>query len=535
MINIFERKPILTIIVVGGLLLLPNLNLLEVTIMEARNFITAREMVTDGNWVLTTMNGEARYEKPPLPTWITAIFSMIFGLKTLWGLRLPAALMVIVLGGFMYMLSRKLNHTQRTSLNNALITITSLYVIAIIFEAPWDIYTHAFMLIGICGMVMSFRSDAPHWRALLLIVFGVSCSVLSKGPISFYVLLLSFLLSYGICYRKELTRKQWLRVVGALVLGLSIGFSWYVYVRYADPETFNHIAREETGNWASFNVRPFYYYWSFFTQSGLWTIPALIGLLYPYLKSRVTDMKGYQFAILWTVLSVLLLSIIPEKKSRYLMPVLIPLALSTGYYINYLVRRFRDLSDKRERIPVYFNFGLMGAALSVVPIAILIYLIQGGETVRWYAYALAILPLISGIYLFKCLTRKEFLKVFYSLMVSLMTIIPFWISVQVFFKYSVAPYTFNDDIPVYSYNLDAPEVWYAIGYKVPNFGPEHELKYPKESKFIFMDYAAESDEQHKEHLKQYDLQVIGQIDLNNPNQKRRKRKWLNIIKATKRK
>jgi len=35
-----------------ALLLLPFLEVMEVTIMEARNFITAREMLTDGNWVL---------------------------------------------------------------------------------------------------------------------------------------------------------------------------------------------------------------------------------------------------------------------------------------------------------------------------------------------------------------------------------------------------------------------------------------------------------------------------------------------------
>lgn len=41
--------------------------------MEARNFNSAREMINHNNWVLTTMNGEARYEKPPLPTWLAAI------------------------------------------------------------------------------------------------------------------------------------------------------------------------------------------------------------------------------------------------------------------------------------------------------------------------------------------------------------------------------------------------------------------------------------------------------------------------------
>ena len=50
----------------------PHLSIVEVNIMEARNFITAREMLEYGNWIHTTMNLEPRYEKPPLPTWMTA-------------------------------------------------------------------------------------------------------------------------------------------------------------------------------------------------------------------------------------------------------------------------------------------------------------------------------------------------------------------------------------------------------------------------------------------------------------------------------
>ena len=45
--------------------------------MEARNMVTAREMVHDGNWLVPTMNGDLRLEKPPLPTWLTAVAEMI--------------------------------------------------------------------------------------------------------------------------------------------------------------------------------------------------------------------------------------------------------------------------------------------------------------------------------------------------------------------------------------------------------------------------------------------------------------------------
>ncbi|NND50776.1 MAG: glycosyltransferase, partial [Flavobacteriaceae bacterium] len=70
MIKYIERHPIWTIIVVVVLMLGVSFQFLDVTIMEARNFITAREMLSDDNWVLTTMNGEPRYQKPPFPSWM---------------------------------------------------------------------------------------------------------------------------------------------------------------------------------------------------------------------------------------------------------------------------------------------------------------------------------------------------------------------------------------------------------------------------------------------------------------------------------
>ena len=89
------------------LLFFPHLDVLYANIMEARNFNTAREMLEHNNWVLTTMNGEARYEKPPLPTWLAAISAGVFGITKLWALRLPSAIISTVLVLFSFSLSRK--------------------------------------------------------------------------------------------------------------------------------------------------------------------------------------------------------------------------------------------------------------------------------------------------------------------------------------------------------------------------------------------------------------------------------------------
>src|SRR5680860_1572494 len=149
--------------------------------MEARNFITAREMLTHNNWIFTTMNELPRYEKPPLPTWLTAISAWLFGIQNLFAYRLPAALSALML----------------------------------------------------------------------------------------------FLIFY--------------------------------------------------------------------------------------------KLQAYQFYLLWTLITVVLLSIIPEKKSRYLLPAIIPLAVTTAFYVEYVIKNFKLKLTKLEKFPIYLNFFLLTLIALAIP------------------------------------------------------------------------------------------------------------------------------------------------------------------------
>ena len=106
MIKIIEKYPVASLFLFVIVMLGFTIDAIPVSIMEARNFISAREMLTDNNWVLTTMNGDARYEKPPLPTWITAVFGLSFGIKSVLALRWPALLMVASIGVSTYFISK---------------------------------------------------------------------------------------------------------------------------------------------------------------------------------------------------------------------------------------------------------------------------------------------------------------------------------------------------------------------------------------------------------------------------------------------
>lgn len=471
MIKTIQKNPLLSLAIFTIALLLPNLTALEVGIMEARNFISAREMLTEGNWILTTLNGEARYEKPPLPTWITAVFGYLFGMTNVWALRLPGALMVTVMGMAIFKLSQKLNLSKNHSLYNGFIAVTSAYVVLIIFDAPWDIYAHTFMLWSIYFLIRWLQKDHTVWSGVLCVLF-LGASILSKGPVSVYVLLLSFLGAYFVVYRKELRKKRILFMIVLLLCGLVIGFSWYAYVRIVDSETFVRITSKETSNWSSYNVRPFYYYWSFFIQSGVWTLPAFVSLFYPYLKTKVRNLKAYQFTLLWTFLAVVLLSVIPEKKSRYLMPVLLPLAINCGFYVQYLVREFKTIGDWKEKMPVYVHFGVIG--LVFLCVAPLLFFTSILGVMPWYVFVMLGVVFIIGFLLLKALLSNKSIKhAFFYTMLGIL-VLGFAIApISNTAKNHKAPRSFGvlenpTNLPIYAYRMTMPEMIWEYGKTLPD-------------------------------------------------------------------
>ena len=510
------------LLLVACLMLIPHLSVIEVNIMEARNFITAREMVKNNNWILTTINDMPRYEKPPLPTWMTAEFGKLFGFENIFGLRLPVVLITLLLVFSTHKLSEKLGLTQQQNFHNGLILITSFYIYFAGRDNQWDMYTHSFMMVCIV-FFWKFLNDKSYtflYAILAGLFFGFS--FLSKGPISVYALLLPFLIAYGIVYKFELKDKKFY-VFLILLIGFCIGLSWPLYVRYIDPETVARVTKLESSRWGSYNIRPFYYYWSFFTQSGIWTVPALIALFYPYLKTRVSNLKAYQFTLIWTLAAVVLLSIIPEKKSRYLLPVLIPMALNTGFYIEYLIRGFKNISLKKEKVAVYFAFGLIVIICIAIPVGLFIKIKNDLAGFEFWLIGLTISLCILGYILFQNLRNKNFLNVFYAVVGVQVAVIFFGLpltkAVLINPEYHSAKELKEKEkslgIKTYEMSSFTPEIVWDYGQSIPVLQNEktNELNLPLEDKFGLL--ASKTDSVlSKKKLEDYNLKKITTVDLN---------------------
>lgn len=537
-----KNNPITLIFLAGLSIFLFHLDVIPVTIMEARNFITAREMITEGNWLLTTMNDLPRYEKPPLPSWITALFGFIFGLDNVATLRMPTMLMAIVLGYVGYLFSLKILHNKLHALINALILLSSFYIIAITIEAPWDIYTHGFMLTAIYFLYSFFNHPDNKWNNSLLAGLFIGLSFMSKGPVSLYALLLPFLLAYGFVhkYKGFGTDRKFFPLLVMTLLATVIGVWWFLYVRLADPNAFLAITKKETANWSSYNVRPIYYYWSFFIQSGIWTIPALLSLMYPYLKNKVSDKKTYRLTFLWTIFSVILLSIIPEKKTRYLVPVLIPLALNTGFYLEYIINHFKSSLSPKEKIPVYFHFSLIGCIGIAYPI-IAYFLLKDGLSGLWGYYVLSSLALFAiGILIFLRLKKQQLFSCFILTIALIAAIkllaVPLAGAMEKNTGYrsiSDLRHTMQEEgLKIYCFGEIAPEMIWDYGSAIPVLKGEEEISIPEGKKFGVLVIPADENEFKRIFDPEYSYTLNNVYDLNynaNPGTKGHKDRLLSKL------
>ncbi|MDH3382185.1 MAG: glycosyltransferase family 39 protein, partial [Flavobacteriaceae bacterium] len=519
---ISTKNYVAILLLVSITLFFSHLDVLFTNIMEARNFIAAKEMVNYNNWLLTTMNLEPRYEKPPLPTWLSAISGMLFGFKSLLAMRTPAALSGVFLVIMFYFLSVSLLKDKKQAFVNALILATSFYIIFIARDGTWDVFTHSFMLAAIWFLFQFFESDDKRWINILIAAIFIGLSFMSKGPIGMFSLLTPFLIAYAIIFKFKNFKNKWLPLVIGLLVILLMCSWWPLYIYFSDTSAVEFIADKEADAWTNRHVRPWYHYWSFPIQTGIWAIPAIVSLIYPYLKSRVENLKVYQFTLIWTLVGVLLLSVVPEKKERYLVPVLIPIAINIGFYMRYLIQKGKDLTDKKDLYLAYFGFGIIGLIGLVFPFVGYMFL-KDNLTGYWSWFIItSTILFISGIFIFFQLKKKNFGNVF-------KTIIIFQISILIFGFPLVKSFFNNDDfnninelhkieqelkIKPYSFGELAPELIWEYEGVIKNIYKNKKLNIPEGDTFgLLVDENLKVDFQ-KNFEKEFKIEYITRFDNN---------------------
>lgn len=367
-----------------------NNSALPTDIMESRNLVTAREIVDGGNWLLPTMNGELRLEKPPLPTWVAAAIESVAP-DNLAAQRIAPGIMGVVWTLFLYLFVKAVSGRRRLGYIASIVFLTCYQIVLMGRTATWDIYCHAFMMGAIYYLYKGLSEDrSRQWRYFPLAGLMMGLSFLSKGPVSFYALLLPWLIAAVPTLQLSM-RGKWKSFAVMLVIGVALSAAWYIYLYLFEPQAVDQVIHKETGSWSNHNVRPWWYYWRFFAEMGLWAVLTLAALAVRYWKKVVADRRTYLHAVLWMVACVVLLSLMPEKKYRYLLPIMAPCSLAVACLLEHML----NATDKASHVLYQVHRWLIAVILIAVPIAVLAMQLVA----TWQAIVLAVLCLALALYL----------------------------------------------------------------------------------------------------------------------------------------
>ena len=174
------------------------------------------------------------------------------------------------------------------------------------------------------------------------------------------------------------------------------------------------------------------------------------------------------------------------------MPTLIPLALNTGFYIEYLIREFKTMKDKREIWPVYIEFGIPAIIGIALPAAIVFVMRHNVIHHLVLSCVSSLVFLAIGINIIRFIIKKQIDKVFLLTVALFGSVLLFGLpllSSDLIGKplqpiSSLKTESDAKHIKVYCYDFIAPEMIWQYGDKISMVKKDSlHYNFPKEKQF----------------------------------------------------
>lgn len=368
-----DRKYILIIFFLSIVSFFSNLWVKSADLMEARNFITAREMVQSGNWLIPTLNGNLRFEKPPFPTWITAGMMKIFHNTTdEYLLRIPVAVISVMLIFLIYYLVKLLTEKSFYSFITSFVALSTFMIIKTGNENSWDMYCYVFAFGAVVFLVSGMKKE--RMRDFIISGIFLAASVLSKGPVALYGMILSFFIAYGYVYGIEKYRRNWKGILITFGTGLVLSGIWPVLMLLNYRDIFLGVMEKEKDTWTSKHTQGILFYLDYFVYMGIWMFFSAFGIIKKWSRERTEDKKFFEFAFVWNLLVLILLSLIKMKKKRYGIPLYMTSSLMVGSICSYYYHKGWNELKKSDKI----LFNIQSIFIWAVSLGIPVLLFAGG-------------------------------------------------------------------------------------------------------------------------------------------------------------
>lgn len=496
-----ERKYLIILAFISMVAFFSNLWVRPADLMEARNFITAREMIQNDNYIIPTLNDFLRFEKPPLPTWVTAlVMNITENVKDEYILRIPVALCGILFIYLLYYFVKITTENKLQSFITAFIGSTTFMIIKIGNENTWDLYTYVFAF----GAILFFIRGLKKEKLIDFFITGIflSASIMSKGPIGIYGLILPFLIAHIYIYGFSNYKKNIVKIFVTLIITIIFSSIWplIIYLKY--PDYFLSILNKEKNTWSNSHVKSFVYYMDYFIYMGIWMFFSVLTLYFNWIKRRSENKNFSKFIFLWNILIILALSIIKMKKKRYGIPIYMISIIGVGTICYYYYNKCWDKLKKSDKILLYFQLGFISFISITIPIIIFFkgYLLNQVGLTYFIITIISFIPfIIYGIryILYKKDINTKFIVIGSGILILIVNLTSNWFFDTNFInknkKENIENYTKikvmranPPSLNIYSNNFEIEDVW-RVGKSIKPFNINNDLP----DKFIFLGEVSE--------------------------------------------
>lgn len=288
----------------------------------------AREIVRESGdslrWLYPTLNGQAYHDKPPLIHILIAWVYSIGGINE-WTTRLPGAILTALSVPLLYCLGREIFRQRWAAIYSALIYLTMLPVVRYGRLAMSDGVVVSFLLVMMLCVLRS-RRDLRYCLGIGLSL-GLIC--LTQGLSG---LLLGAVVLVFLCWdTPRLLNSYYLWI--AIAIGLLPVAGWYgaQLLKYGYDFAHNNLiipSLKQIGAVSSKNTQP---PWFYIIELLKWTWPWLIFL--PQTAKLLWENRNLSWArliLVWSLVYLLLMSLMSAKVAWYILPIYPSLALAFG-------------------------------------------------------------------------------------------------------------------------------------------------------------------------------------------------------------
>ena len=325
---------------------------------EAYSFGLIYSILQSGDWLVPMLAGEPYMDKPPLYYWTAAMFAKLFAplLPLHDGARLASGFYTALTLLFTGLASRRLYGKYR-GWAAAIILIGCLGMMVRAHEMITDVA----LLTGCAMMLYGFvLSKERVLRASFMIGTGMGIGFMSKGFIApiLLVLIASLL---PLLFRNWRTRNYLHSLGGAILFSAPWLTIWPLQLYLHSPQLFANWAwTHNIGNWLTYakagpSLEAFYY-----VESLPWLAwPALPLAFWVVWKSRkrLNQREDLQLPLVSFMVMLVTLSLVPNIKDVFALPMLLPLVLLASASLSILRRGAANALDW---------FGLMTFALLAI-------------------------------------------------------------------------------------------------------------------------------------------------------------------------